>query len=46
MEMLIKLTKDAALLQQYKKVISNNFNLLHVEKRFRSVVLIADVDAN
>lgn len=46
MEILIKLPKDAALLQQYKKVIMNNFNLLHAEKRFRSVVLIADVDAN
>ena len=46
MELLVKLPKDAAMLQQYKKVISNNFNLLHAEKRFRSVVLIADVDAN
>jgi primosomal protein N' (replication factor Y) len=45
MEMLLKLPKDAGLLQQYKKVISNYFNLLHAEKRFRSVVLIADVDA-
>jgi hypothetical protein len=32
------------MLQQYKKVIANNFNLLHAEKKFRSVVLIADVD--
>jgi primosomal protein N' (replication factor Y) len=44
MELLIKLPKDAYKLQQYKKVITNNFNLLHAEKRFRSVVLIADVD--
>jgi primosomal protein N' (replication factor Y) len=44
MELLIKLPKDAYMLQQYKKVITNNFNLLHAEKRFRSVVLIADVD--
>ncbi|MEO6455187.1 MAG: primosomal protein N', partial [Ginsengibacter sp.] len=46
MELLIKLPKNTALLQGHKKVISNNFNLLHAEKRFRSVVLIADVDAN
>ncbi|MEO6327339.1 MAG: primosomal protein N' [Ginsengibacter sp.] len=46
MELLVKLPKDTALLQRYKKVISNNFNLLHAEKKFRSVVLIADVDAN
>jgi primosomal protein N' (replication factor Y) len=44
MELLIKLPKDAYMLQQYKKVIANNFNLLHAEKKFRSVVLIADVD--
>ncbi len=46
MEILLKLPKDATLLQQYKQVINNFFNLLHAEKRFRSVVLIADVDAN
>ena len=45
MELLLKLPKDSALLQQYKKVINNYFNLLHAEKRFKSVVLIADVDA-
>jgi primosomal protein N' (replication factor Y) len=44
MEILIKLPKDAAMLQQYKKVIANHFNLLHAEKKFRSVTLIADVD--
>ncbi len=44
MEILIKLPKDAHMLQLYKKVITNHFNLLHVEKNFRSVVLIADVD--
>jgi primosomal protein N' (replication factor Y) len=46
MELLLKLPKDAAMLQIYKKVISNHFNLLHAEKRFRSVILIADVDPN
>ena len=44
MEILLKLPKDAHMLQQYKKVIANHFNLLHAEKKFRSVVLIADVD--
>ncbi|MDQ6757770.1 MAG: primosomal protein N' [Bacteroidota bacterium] len=44
MELLIKLPKDAFMLQQYKKVIANHFNLLHAEKKFRSVILIADVD--
>ena len=46
MELLIKLPKDAAMLQVYKKVINNHFNLLHADKRFRSVILIADVDPN
>ncbi len=46
MEMLIKLPKDAIMIQRYKKVLLNYFNLLHAEKRFRSVTLIADVDAN
>ncbi|HUS01206.1 MAG TPA: primosomal protein N', partial [Chitinophagaceae bacterium] len=44
MDILIKLPKDAYMLQQYKKVIANHFNLLHAEKKFRSVTLIADVD--
>ena len=44
MDILIKLPKDSHMLQQYKRVISNHFNLLHAEKRFRSVTLIADVD--
>ena len=44
MEILIKLPKDAAQLQIQKKVISNYIDLLKAEKRFRSVVVIADVD--
>ena len=44
MEILLKLPRDTHMLQQYKKVIANHFNLLHSEKQFRSVVLIADVD--
>ena len=44
MELLVKLPKDAVMLQQYKRYIINHFNLLHAEKKFRSVTLIADVD--
>ncbi|MDB5200194.1 MAG: priA [Chitinophagaceae bacterium] len=44
MDILLKLPKDAHMLHQYKKVIANHFNLLHTEKKFRSVTLIADVD--
>src|SRR5207249_3350914 len=45
MELLIKLPLDSRQIQQYKKVIRNHFNLLLTEKRFKSVVMIADVDA-
>lgn len=44
MEILIKLTKDAKQIQLQKKVISNTIDLLRSEKRFRSVVVIPDVD--
>ncbi len=44
MELLVKLPKDAKMLRQYKKIITNHFNLLHAEKRFRSIIIIADVD--
>jgi len=44
MEILIKLSKDAAYIQAQKKVIRNYIDLLKSEKRFRSVVVIADVD--
>jgi primosomal protein N' (replication factor Y) len=46
MEILVKLPLDMKLIQQYKKVIRNQFNLLLSEKQFKSVVMIADVDAN
>ena len=32
-------------IQRYKQVIRNHFNLLLAEKRFKGVVMIADVDA-
>ncbi len=44
MEILLKLSKDAAQIKAQKKVISNYIDLLKAEKRFRSVVVIADVD--
>jgi primosomal protein N' (replication factor Y) (superfamily II helicase) len=43
MEILVKLPKELKI-SQYKKVIGNYFNLLHADKKFRSVVLVADVD--
>jgi primosomal protein N' (replication factor Y) len=45
MELLIKLPLDIKKITQYKKLIKNHFNLLLTEKRFKSVVMIADVDA-
>jgi len=45
MELLIKLPLDMKKIEQYKKVIKNHFNLLLTEQRFKSVVMIADVDA-
>ncbi len=44
MEILLKLTKDAKQIQAQKKVISNTIDLLKSEKRFRSVMVIPDVD--
>ena len=44
MEILIKLNQDASHLKIQKKVIANHIDLLKAEKRFRSVVAIADVD--
>jgi len=44
MEMLIKLPLDSRQIQQYKKLIRNDFNLLQADKRFKSVTMVADVD--
>ncbi|MEP6585006.1 MAG: primosomal protein N', partial [Ginsengibacter sp.] len=44
MEILIKLTKDARQIDTQKKVINNTIDLLKSEKKFRSVVVIPDVD--
>lgn len=44
MELMFKLPKDAPLLAQCKQSIVEQVAILHNEKRFRSVVVIADVD--
>ena len=44
MEILIKMQKDAGHIKAQKKVIWNHINLLKAEKRFRTVVVIIDVD--
>lgn len=46
MELLIKLPKEKGMSITYKKVIRNHINLLHSEKAFKSVTVLADVDAN
>ncbi len=45
MELFIKLPLDMKKIERYKQVIRNHFNLLQTEQRFKSVVMIADVDA-
>lgn len=44
MELLVKLPKDAALVKLCKKFITAQVAIMHSEKRFRSVVMIPDVD--
>ncbi|MGN6194321.1 MAG: replication restart helicase PriA [Ginsengibacter sp.] len=44
MEILIKLPKDATMLQLQKKVINNYIDLLKAEKKLRSVIVVSDVD--
>ena len=44
MEILIKLNQDAGHLKVQKRVISNHIDLLKAQKKFRSVIAIADVD--
>ena len=44
MEIMIKLQKDAVQLQSQKKVIRNHIDLLKSEKKFKSILVIADVD--
>jgi primosomal protein N' (replication factor Y) len=45
MELLVKLPKDGELIQRCKRFIQDQVAILHNDKRFRNVVVIADVDA-
>lgn len=44
MELMFKLPKDAALISRCKQQIQDQIAVLHYDKRFRSVVIIPDVD--
>jgi primosomal protein N' (replication factor Y) len=44
MEMLLKLPRDGRLITQCKHDILEQVAILHNEKRFRSVVIVPDVD--
>ncbi|MBO9620125.1 MAG: primosomal protein N' [Niabella sp.] len=44
MELLIKLPRNAKIIEQCKKDVLYNIALLHQEKRYKSVVVIPDVD--
>ncbi len=46
MEILIKLPKEPGMSLTYKKVIRNHIDLLHNDKKFKSVTVVADVDTN
>jgi hypothetical protein len=41
---MIKLPKEYGMSMKYKKVIQHHINLLMVEKVFKSITIIADVD--
>jgi primosomal protein N' (replication factor Y) (superfamily II helicase) len=45
MELLLKLPKDARTINLCKKLIHDQVAILHNDKRFRSVVILPDVDA-
>ncbi|MDR3716704.1 MAG: primosomal protein N' [Puia sp.] len=45
MELMLKLPKEARLIQHAKLVIQQQTAILHNDKKFRSVVIIPDVDA-
>ena len=44
MELLIKIPKDTRIMHQCRLDIFENIAILHNEKRFRSVVIVPDVD--
>lgn len=45
MELMIKLPKEPGMSLNYKKVIRNHINLMQAEKAYKSVHVVADVDA-
>ncbi len=45
MEIMVKLPKEPGMSISYKKVIRNHINLMQADKAFKSVQVIADVDA-
>ena len=45
MELLLKLPKDSSLISYAKHLIVQQTAILHNHKKFKSVVIIADVDA-
>ena len=45
MELLLKLPRDAALINQCKKDVLKGCVKLHAEKRFKKVLVVPDVDA-
>jgi primosomal protein N' (replication factor Y) (superfamily II helicase) len=44
MELLLKIPKNAGLMQQCKQLMSTTTALLHADKKFRSVMVVPDVD--
>ena len=46
MEVLIKLPKEPGMSNRYKAAIRNYINLVNVEKPFKSVQVVVDVDTN
>lgn len=45
MELLLKLPRDSTLIARCKEDISKQSVLLHVEKKFKKIIIISDVDA-
>ena len=45
MELMLKLPKDAALLQQCKHLIYTSTAMMHADKKYRSVQVVPDIDA-
>jgi len=45
MEMLLKLPRDSNLVSKCKADLLKQFAILHQDKKFRSVIIVPDVDA-